>query len=108
MKPARWWPGDLPDTTCRMSRAYGVWGPSSGLLIDAMLIRHPEEGWVKSAEEIMEILEAYDLTESYRDAGELAGCSHHTVAHYVAAREEGRLSPGRGCVPGGGVRASRL
>src|SRR5688500_1209454 len=81
--------------TCCSSRAYGVWGPSSGLLIGAMLIRHPEEGWLKSAEEIMQILEAYDLTGSYRDAGELAGCSHHTVAHYVEAREEGRLTPGR-------------
>lgn len=50
---------------------------------------------MKSAEEIMQILEAYDLTGSYRDAAELAGCSHHTVARYVAAREEGRLSPGR-------------
>jgi hypothetical protein len=50
---------------------------------------------VKSAEEIMQILEAFDLTGSYRDAAELAGCSHHTVAAYVAAREEGRLSPGR-------------
>jgi molybdenum-dependent DNA-binding transcriptional regulator ModE len=59
------------------------------------LLRRPEEGWLKSAEEIMEILEAYDLTGSYRDAGELAGCSHHTVAGYVQAREEGRLSPGR-------------
>jgi hypothetical protein len=49
---------------------------------------------VKSAEEIMEILAAYDLTASFRDAGELAGCSHHTVAHYVQAREEGRLVPG--------------
>jgi hypothetical protein len=49
---------------------------------------------VKSAEEIMNILEAYDLTGSYRDAGELAGCSHHTVARYVRAREEGRLVPG--------------
>ena len=28
----------------------------------------------------MEILEAYDLTGSLRDAAELAGCSHHTVA----------------------------
>ena len=35
---------------------------------------------MKSAEEIMNILEAYDLTGSFRDAGELAGCSHHTVA----------------------------
>jgi hypothetical protein len=44
---------------------------------------------VKSAGEIMEILEAFDLTGSLRDAGELAGCSHHTVARYVAAREAG-------------------
>ena len=50
---------------------------------------------MKSAEEIMQILEAYDLTGSYRDAAELAGCSHHTVARYVQAREQGRLSPGR-------------
>ena len=40
------------------------------------------------------MLEAYDLTGSLRDAGELAGCSHHTVARYVRAREEGRLVPG--------------
>ena len=42
----------------------------------------------------MNILEAYDLTGSLRDAGELAGCSHHTVARYVRARDEGRLVPG--------------
>jgi transposase len=45
---------------------------------------------VKSAEEIMEILEAFDLTGSLRDAAELAGCSHHTVARYVAERDAGR------------------
>jgi hypothetical protein len=49
---------------------------------------------VKSGEEIMNILEAYDLTGSYRDAAELAGCSHHTVARYVAEREKGRPVPG--------------
>ena len=34
---------------------------------------------MKSDEEIMEILEAFDLTRSYRDAAELAGCGppHH-------------------------------
>jgi transposase len=37
----------------------------------------------------MEVLEAFDLTRSLRDAAELAGCSHHTVARYVAAREAG-------------------
>lgn len=46
---------------------------------------------MKSREEIMEILEAFDLTGSFRDAGELAGCSHHTVAGYVAKREAGEL-----------------
>ena len=46
---------------------------------------------MKSAEEIMEILEAYDLTGSFRDAAELAGCSHHTVAAYVARRDAGQV-----------------
>ena len=36
----------------------------------------------------MNILDAYDLTGSFRDAAELAGCSHHTVARYVRAREK--------------------
>src|SRR5712692_7992269 len=40
----------------------------------------------------MQILAAYDLTQSYRDAGELAGCSHHTVEHYVSRRASGDLS----------------
>ncbi|WP_414683136.1 IS21 family transposase [Microbacterium sp. UBA837] len=44
---------------------------------------------MKSDGEIMEILEAYDLTGSYRAAAELAGCSHHTVAAHVAARDAG-------------------
>ena len=46
---------------------------------------------MKSREEIMNMLEAFDLTGSFRDAGELAGCSHHTVAAYVTKRDEGRL-----------------
>jgi transposase len=40
----------------------------------------------------MEILEAFDLTGSFRDAGVLAGCSHHTVADHVAARDAGRVT----------------
>jgi transposase len=44
---------------------------------------------LKSAEEIMEILDAYDLTGSLRDAGELAGCSHHIVKRYVDRRDAG-------------------
>lgn len=38
------------------------------------------------------MLEAFDLTGSLRDAAELAGCSHHTVATHVAARDAGRLT----------------
>ena len=55
---------------------------------------------MKSAEEIMNMLEAFDLTGSCRDAGELAGVSHHTVARYVSARESG--------VAGGGVARPML
>jgi len=35
----------------------------------------------------MEILEAYDLTGSFRQAAVLAGCDHKTVEHWVAVRE---------------------
>jgi len=42
---------------------------------------------VKKAEEIMEILEAFDLVGSLRGAAELAGCDHKTVAHYVELRD---------------------
>jgi transposase len=45
---------------------------------------------VKNSREIMEILEAYDLTGSYRAAAELAGCDHHTVARYVKMRAAGQ------------------
>lgn len=54
-----------------------------------------------SAGEIMEMLEAYDLTGSLRDAAELVGCSHHTVARAMwppgrpVAWRTGRL-PDRG------------
>ena len=47
---------------------------------------------MKHREEIMQILEAFDLTNSYRDAGELAGCSPNTVAHWVARRDAGELT----------------
>jgi len=50
----------------------------------------PEEGHVKSDGEIMDILAAFDLTGSQRTAAVLVGCSHHTVAAHVAARDAGR------------------
>ena len=49
---------------------------------------------MKSREEIMNMLEAFDLTGSLRGAGELAGVSHHTVARYVAERDAGELAGG--------------
>jgi transposase len=42
---------------------------------------------LKKAEEVMEILAAYDLTGSLRAAAKLAGCDHKTVAHWVRQRE---------------------
>jgi transposase len=51
---------------------------------------------VKSAKEIMNMLDAFDLTGSLRDAGELAGVSHHTVARYVAVRDSGLVVHGAG------------
>ncbi len=48
---------------------------------------------MKSQEEAMHILEAYDLTGSLRAAAELAGVSHHTVERYVAQREAEKGSP---------------
>lgn len=42
---------------------------------------------MKRSEEVMEILEAFDLAGSLRGAAELAGCDHKTVALWVRARE---------------------
>jgi transposase len=44
----------------------------------------------KSDREIMEILEAYDLTGCAHSAAQLAGCDEKTVTRYVAARDAGR------------------
>jgi hypothetical protein len=41
-------------------------------------------------EKVMEVLEAFDLTKSFRAAGQLTGVDHHTVARAVAARALGR------------------
>jgi transposase len=47
---------------------------------------------MKRNEEVMEILEAFDLTQSYEAAARLAGCDPGTVARYVTLRDRG-LSP---------------
>ena len=41
----------------------------------------------------MEILAAYDLTQSYRDAARITGVSHNTVRSYVKARDAGAQAP---------------
>ena len=48
---------------------------------------------MKTAEEVMEILEAFDLTGTLRGAAELVGCDHKTVGHWVRAREEAGGGP---------------
>lgn len=64
------------------------------VMIDAVktnLFRIEEkEPSLKSKEEVMEILEAFDLVGTYAGAAALLGCSHHTVARHVAARDAGR------------------
>jgi transposase len=42
-----------------------------------------------SEENQMEVLEAYDLTRSFRAAAQLTGVDHHTVARYVKQRAAG-------------------
>lgn len=44
----------------------------------------------KSGREIMEILEAFDLTRCAHSAAQLAGCDEKTVARYAAIRDAGR------------------
>ncbi len=63
-----------------------------GQMFSPVIVSTGRAGWLrdmKNSREIMEILEAYDLTGSYRAAAELAGCDHHTVARYVALRAAG-------------------
>ena len=50
---------------------------------------------MKSREEAMQILEAVDLTRSYRAAARLAGCAPLTVRRLAQKRAEGRLGGGR-------------
>ena len=46
------------------------------------------EAGVKRAEEVMEILEGYDLAGSLGGAAALAGCDRKTVAQWVRKREQ--------------------
>ena len=46
---------------------------------------------MKDGKQVTEILEAFDLTGSFRAAGALAGCSPNTVADWVDRRDRGEL-----------------
>lgn len=76
MRVPRWWPREFP----------------IGVLVAALLrsTEGREVNFVKMSEEIMRILEAFNLTESYRAAAELVGCDHHTVKKYVQKRDAGK------------------
>lgn len=64
--------------------------PSAGSLDGSTRIEHsPEEPLSKSDREIMEILEAFNLTRCAHSAGALAGCDPKTVARYVEVRDAG-------------------
>ena len=63
--------------------------PERPVVPRALSTRHVgKAGLMKRSEEIMEILEAFDMTGSLRGAAALVGCDHKTVAHWVRAREE--------------------
>src|SRR4051794_41796922 len=68
-----------------------------------------EAAWrlgLKTPEEVMEILEAFDATGSLRAAAELAGCDHKTGGQWGRAREQaggGVPAPVRGRARGGAV-----
>ena len=53
----------------------------------------------KDDREIMNILEAFDLTGSAHSAARLAGCDPKTVRHWVAARDRGLPVGGSGRRP---------
>ncbi len=64
---------------------------------------------MKRAEEVMEILEAYDLAGSLRGAAALAGCDHKTVAHWVGQRElAGGMPAAERCKPVVGDYAGKI
>jgi hypothetical protein len=55
--------------------------------------RRDGEAGLKKPEEVMEILEAYDLTGALWGAAALVGCDHKTVAYWVRRREQAGGTP---------------
>src|SRR5215210_4068198 len=81
----RWRPPDLPMGGDRISPRFR---PDRPVAPGALLFEVAWRAGLKNSEEVMEILEAFDLTGTLRGAAELAGCDHKTVAHWVRAREQ--------------------
>jgi hypothetical protein len=54
-------------------------------------VEKPVQPRAQEVKEIMDILAAYDLTHSFRDAAALVGCAPNTVIRYVRARDAGEL-----------------
>jgi transposase len=61
--------------------------PDLSVIQSGSVVERGLEAGLKKAEEVMEILEAYDLAGTLRGAALLAGCDHKTVAHWVAVRD---------------------
>src|SRR3954451_14565746 len=70
--------------------------PERAAASGVLLIEAAWRAGLKTPEEVMEILEAFDATGSLRAAAEVVGCDHKTVGHWVRARDEA----------GGGLPAS--
>jgi hypothetical protein len=64
---------------------------ATALFLDVLVFIHESIGGAltKSSREIMEILEAFDMTRCAWSAAELAGCDAKTVARYVRVRDRG-------------------
>lgn len=78
---------------CLTASAVGARSTSNDSGAEAPI--HWEKGHLDGLiDEIMEILDAYDLTGSYRDTAELAGCIHHPVKSNDDARAAGGSSVG--------------
>src|SRR3954466_2124214 len=77
-------------------RIFPRFRPDEPALSGALLIEAAWRAGLKTPEEVMEILEAFDATGSLRAAAELVGCDDKTVGHWVRARE----------AAGGGVAVS--
>jgi len=61
----------------------------------------------KSGREIVELLEAYDLTGCAHSAAQLAGTDQKTVLRYVALRDAGALGEGWSSLLAARCQASR-